>query len=322
MKPIGGFFELENIRKREKPFLHQDAIALSSGRASLNFILKSLRPSLLYVPFYTCNALLQPIRLNQIAYEFYPINEHLEPADEIKLQDGEYLIYINYFGIKSDAVENLISKFGNKLIIDNSQAFFEPEHREIFSFNSARKFFGVPDGSFLYSPVRVAEAFEENKNYSTNHLINRALGNIEIGYKEFRVYGQSISCEVRKISALAHKILRTIDYEQVAAIRRRNYLYLHDQLGIYNRLDSNLASKKVPLCYPLLPDRFMNKKKFYENGIYIPTFWVEVVERGGSSFLIEKKLSRALLPLPVDHRYNEKDLRRVSQFVKEYIQQG
>jgi hypothetical protein len=322
MKPIGGFFELENIRKREMPFLHQDAISLSSGRASLNFILKTLRPSLVYVPFYTCNALLQPIWLNNIAYEFYPINEHLEPAGGIELQDGQYLIYINYFGIKSAAVENLISKFGNKLIVDNSQAFFEPEHRGIFSFNSARKFFGVPDGSFFYSPVRVAETFEENENYSTNHLINRALGNFETAYKEFQDYGQTISCEVRKISTLAHKILKTIDYERVAEIRKRNYLYLQDQLGIYNRMDSYLDSKKVPLCYPLLPDRFMDKKKFYENGIYIPTFWEDVVERDGSRFQFEKKLSRALLPLPVDHRYNEKDLGRVSQFVKEYLQQG
>jgi hypothetical protein len=322
MKPIGGFFELENIRKREKPFLHQDAIALSSGRASLNFILKSLRPSLLYVPFYTCNALLQPIRLNKIANKFYPINEHLEPAGGIKLQEGEYLIYINYFGIKRDTVENLISKFGNKLIVDNSQAFFEPEHKGIFSFNSARKFFGVPDGSFLYSPVPVDETFEENKNYSTNHLINRALGNIEIAYQEFLDYGRSISCDVRKISALAHKILRTNDYERVAAIRRRNYLYLQNQLECYNRLDADFASKMVPLCYPFLPDKFMNKKKFYDHGIYIPTFWEDVIERGGSGFQTEKKLSRALLPLPVDHRYNEKDLRRVSQFVKEYIQQG
>jgi hypothetical protein len=66
----------------------------------------------------------------------------------------------------------------------------------------------------------------------------------------------------------------------------------------------------------------MNKKKFFDQGIYIPTFWENVIERGGSGFPIEKKLSRALLPLPIDHRYNEKDLRRVSQFVKEYVQQG
>jgi hypothetical protein len=317
MKNIGGFFGLEKLRKREKPFLHKNAIPLASGRASLNFILQHLRPSRLYVPFYTCNALLEPIRLNKIPYVFYSINEYLEPADKIVLHEDEYLVYVNYFGIKSDTVAKLVSKFGRNLIIDNSQAFFEPELKGAFSFNSARKFFGVPDGSFLYLPEPVACFFEENKNISTNHLINRALGNMEMAYQEFLDYERSITCDIRSISSLSHKILKTIDYRQIAEIRRANYLYLQDQLGKDNTLSLNISLEMVPLCYPFFPDRFLEKKTFYEQGIFIPTFWTDVVDRDNSGFELEKNISRCLLPLPIDHRYNTKDLCSVLKFVEE-----
>lgn len=319
MKRIGGFFELESIRKREKPFLHTNAIALSSGRASLNLILKFLRPSRVYVPFYTCNALLEPIRRNKIPYVFYSTKEQFEPTNCIELKEDEYFIYINYFGLKSDVVWKLISKLGKKLILDNSQAFFEPEYKGVFSFNSARKFFGVPDGSFLYSPLSIEQDFVENADYSTNHLINRALGNFEIAYQEFLAYEESIACDVRKISTLSNKILKTIDYFKCAALRRKNYLYLQDQLGSFNGLKLELTTKMVPLCYPFLPEKVMERKKFYERGFFIPSFWQDVLLRENNNFSIEKKISVGLLPLPIDHRYEEKDLFSVSQYVKKYL---
>lgn len=72
MKSIGGFFELEIVEGNS--LYHDNAIKLSTGRACLNYILKTRKPSKVYIPFYCCNALIEPIILNDIEYEFYSID--------------------------------------------------------------------------------------------------------------------------------------------------------------------------------------------------------------------------------------------------------
>jgi len=62
---------------------------------------------------------------NNIKYEFYAINEKLEPVSEIHLSNNEYFIYVNYYGLKSAAINNLYDLYKEALIIDNTQAFFE-----------------------------------------------------------------------------------------------------------------------------------------------------------------------------------------------------
>ena len=60
MTTVGGFFELE-IGKHGAP-LHQAAATLTSGRACLREIVRRLRPSRVWVPFYTCDSVVEPIR--------------------------------------------------------------------------------------------------------------------------------------------------------------------------------------------------------------------------------------------------------------------
>src|SRR5204862_400143 len=59
MKPIGGFLPLE-LPPPAAPY-HVDAAALASGRACWHAILRSCRPSRVLVPFYICDAVLQPL---------------------------------------------------------------------------------------------------------------------------------------------------------------------------------------------------------------------------------------------------------------------
>src|SRR5579864_5943986 len=98
MKEIGGYFELE--LKKEGYHYHDTPHALKSGRAALHHMLDHLKPSLVYLPFYTCDALLEPLKEANIPYEFYPVNDKLEPVTLIDLREGEYFLYIDYFGLK------------------------------------------------------------------------------------------------------------------------------------------------------------------------------------------------------------------------------
>ena len=108
MKPIGGFFELE-LPVVQRTF-HPNAIALSTGRACLRLMLQNIDIRKCYVPFYTCDALYDPFQLEGVPIETYGLNNQLEPIRLTELNENEFFLYINYFGVRSTTVEQQLSK--------------------------------------------------------------------------------------------------------------------------------------------------------------------------------------------------------------------
>src|SRR6056297_1396954 len=120
MKEIGGFFELE---LRDGKEYHNDLISLSSGRNALLYLFQAKEISKVYIPYYYCNAFIEPIEQMNINYEFYNIDSNFYPIFNKNIKKNEYLIYINYFGINQNNCKKLRIEYDN-LIIDNTQAFF------------------------------------------------------------------------------------------------------------------------------------------------------------------------------------------------------
>ena len=70
IKPIGGYFEWE-FPINNSSFPHSDGVLLNSGRHALEYILKSLGEiNRLWIPYYTCDVVLQPIERLGVAYSF------------------------------------------------------------------------------------------------------------------------------------------------------------------------------------------------------------------------------------------------------------
>ena len=308
MKPIGGFFELELFNGKNA--FHKNALSFSTGRACLNFILKQVKPKIIYIPYFTCEAVLDPIYINKIKFKYYSLNDELEPPD-IKLNDDEYFLYINYFGIKTDVVQSLIKKYGKKLIIDNSQGFFEKKYDGIWSFNSARKFFGVPDGAYLYSPYPVAIDYPRNMDVKYDHLIQRILGNQELAYKQFVENEKKMSSNLLDMSILSERILNNIDYQCVAEKRLENFNYLHENLMDINQFNLSIKIGDIPLCYPFLPKKAIDKSIFHKKYIFIPTLWKKSIAIMNDGYEFEKEFMERLFPLPIDQRYNFKELQQI-----------
>ena len=65
MKAIGGYFELE-LQKNEE--YHKDALSLNTGRNALEYILKANAYKKIYIPYFTCDVLLQPILKLKLKY--------------------------------------------------------------------------------------------------------------------------------------------------------------------------------------------------------------------------------------------------------------
>ena len=112
MEEIGGYFHLE--LNRICNFSHYGGILLNSGRCSFEYILMQLSVKKIFLPFYTCEVVLEPILRRGIKYEFYGIDSNLEIQDCLKLGDGDYVLYTNYFGIKDYYVKQLANVFDNR----------------------------------------------------------------------------------------------------------------------------------------------------------------------------------------------------------------
>jgi hypothetical protein len=314
MKAIGGFFEIE--RELSVPAeCHPAAYALSSGRGAFRAILERVQPRRVLVPFYTCDALLEPLRLLQIPFSFYELDASLKPREEFALAPGEHAVVINYFGLKSDEVLSLAQRWGRQLIVDNTQAFFDGPAAGAYSFNSARKFFGVPDGSFLYSPEPLSLCLPENTDISLDHLLKRSAGDLPGAYLAFRAAEALVNSDVKGMSLHSRTTIHRIPHSWVQDRRRTNFFQYERAFAESNAFSIPLSPRAVPFCYPLLPSRQIDRRLLHEQGIFVPTFWPELAQRTEPGFGLERRLAKDLLPLPVDHRYDADDLNRVIKIV-------
>lgn len=315
MKPIGGFLEFE-LPQIGKSF-HPEAISLSTGRGGIRFMLQHLNIKKCFIPFYSCDSVLAPFQAEDIEIEFYEIDEQLEPRELPVLVEQEYFLYINFFGIKGQMVDRLIRHYGDQLLIDNVHLFFQKGYVNNWSFTSARKYFGIPDGAYVYPPAQTTVDLPADRYKPTqiNHLINRLIGDRELAYQQNLAHEESLHPEVKIMSTFSEKMLNAIDYESVQAIRQENFHWLHQQLSPYNQLIIDVPSKTTCFRYPFLPSVLIPKGPFYKEQLFIPSFWSDVFKRPIDGFDWEKRLSQQLFPLPIDHRYRTDDLKRLVEFL-------
>lgn len=313
-KEIGGYFEFE-LTPNKKEY-HSDALKLNSGKYCLQYIFKTKKYKKIYLPAYICDSLLQPIKNEDLSYEFYSINECFEPIFEKPIKDDECFVYVNYFGINDKNVKKFVSKYKN-IIIDNTQAFFTLPCKSIDTFYSARKFFGVADGAYLYtntnSPIHIERGITFDR---MDYLLKRIDISANEGYTLFRKNEDYLkNCGLKRMSKLTETILRSIDYEKCRDTRNKNFLFLHKKLSKYNELDLDIDNLNGPMVYPFMKEEKNLKEKLIANKIYVPTYWKESKKRiEPGSF--EDKLIDYLIPLPIDQRYKLEDMKYIVNSIK------
>ena len=309
MEAIGGYFSLELPFGEE---YHKNAIRLNTGRNCLEYILRASGYKKVYVPYYTCEAVMEPINKLGISYEFYHIDIHFEIRDRFTLKADEALLYTNYFGLKQRYVEQLAEKTGSRLIIDNTQAFYAKPIAGIDTFYTCRKFFGVADGAYLYTAKLLDEDFEQDESYDRMaHLLKRIDISAEKGFADFRKVDDGLDNQpIRRMSKLTQRIMQSIDYEAAAKKRRENYLMLHDALGEENNLVLPLDKDAVPMVYPYLAPVKGIREKLIENKVFVARYWPNVLEWTTKDD-IEYLLAYQMQPLPIDQRYNNENMKLI-----------
>ncbi|MCO7176444.1 hypothetical protein ACFP7A_11345 [Sporolactobacillus kofuensis] len=316
-KIIGGFFSLELPKHTE---YHEQALRLNSARYCLEYVLRARNYKKIYLPTYICDSVLQPIKRLNIDYEFYSINDHFAPVLDQTLENDACFYYVNYFGLNSSNIREFCQKMKH-VIVDNTQAFFARPLAHVDTLYSARKFFGVPDGGYLYTDAEDRIGLERDPSY---YRFDALLKQIDLGsvpaeplFEQNEAYLDT--CGMHAMSRTTQRLLMSIDYEHVRAIRNENFLYLHRQIGQYNQLIADFSNVNGPMCYPFLIDRGEQLKDLLlKHRIYTDDFWEEVTSRVSESSF-EYRLAKHLIPLPIDQRYNEVDMRAIVRIVRSFL---
>ncbi len=278
-KEIGGYIEFEFNSKTEP---YYKLPALNTSRNALKYIIKAYNIKEMQVPYYNCPVVWQAIEETGCKIKFYKINEDLMPDCEFR--EDDYILYTNYFGISSKNIKKLAKKYKN-LIIDNAQGFFM-KPMGIGSVYSPRKFFGAPDGAYVYCKKELNEHFEKDMTSHTrvSHLVKRIEGGSNFGYDDFNKNEDTlISAEIKTMSDLTSYILSHVDYKKAKTKRRNNFKYLHKFLRKYNKLKIELTDDDVPMYYPFYIKNDILREHLVKNKVYIPICWKFDTLSGGGA---------------------------------------
>ena len=313
MTSIGGYFSLELPYCEE---YHKDALKLNTGRNCLEYILRCRQYSKVYIPYYTCDVILEPFQKLGIPFDFYHINLDLEITDNIQLKKNEALLYTNYYGLKQKYTETLAEKYGQQLIVDNTQAFYAKPIEGIDTFYTCRKFFGVPDGAYLYINTKLEEELEQDVSYERMSFLTKRIDlGAEAGYADFREQSHLlIGQPIKQMSKLTERLMQSINYQLIADQRRKNFKLLHDSLKSSNLYNIHLDEEAVPMVYPYLTARKGLREFLIQNKIFIATYWSSVLKFNQIN-LSEQQLVNQLLPLPIDQRYLDEDMNRIIKHI-------
>ena len=297
-KAIGGYFGLENLIHKE---YYSGLIALNTARNAVVYLIKTKKIKKLFVPTYLCDSITKVCEREGCAYEFYDVCEDFQPNFDKKLRDDEWLYIVNYYGQVTNEAE--LKKIYQRIILDNVQAFFQRPIVGIDTLYSCRKFFGVPDGAYLSSDIRL----DVEQDVSKDRMIH-ILGRYEKSASDYYIdYVENeetyYNLPLRGMSLLTHNILGAIDYENVKRIREENFHFLYDRLSSTNGI--NVKKVEGPFAYPYYVKNGMKiKRMLAEKDIYIASLWPNAFEFEG----LPRDYSENILPLPCDQRYTIEDM--------------
>ena len=301
MKEIGGYFELDpggGITPLP------DGVLLNSGSNALRHIVRQLKIKSIWVPDYTCHVVWDALKAENCELKFYSIGLDMLPTE--KLPRNDFVLYTNYFGCCGKKVEMLAAECPN-IIVDCAQAYHAlPKGRA--SFYSPRKFFGVADGGVAFGVEKTVYE-QDDSTLRQQHLIARKQQGASAGYSFFKSAEASLEgSPIREMSAQTMTALGKIDAVTAIQKRRANFAFLHARLRTTFPLA--LSKDDIPMVYPYVTDDATLRLRLIAQKIYVAKYWP-----GLSS--VANALADRIIPLPIDQRYGEDDMKHVLEVLYE-----
>lgn len=319
-----------------------------SGRTALSAIILDLKKrgiSSVCLPDYCCESMIEPFIRQNMDIGFYSVSSDGKglcfALDEASAFDAVMLV--NYFGFMSKEMIELIKickNAGKTILLDLTHAVFAEESifKSDYIFGSYRKWTGIEVG------------FASKQDHS--ELISWQCNDIGIQYLQLRKQARKIkkafikggySDELQRDEQLDYfkkaedlldheyisdtdeenrRLLRSLDIKFIKEQRRKNAKVIYDSLRWIKScipLFATLEEDMTPLAIPILVDegrrdslhRFLQK-----NGVFCPIHWPlsSMHWVGEGAFEIYRKE----ISLVCDQRYEEKDMARMMEMIKQW----
>lgn len=314
MKEYGGYNVYNADRKKGViDFDKENTYWLNLGRNALKLLLKTVKPDKIFVPVFTCETVHEVVEQCVENVVYYNINSDFSPLLNEKINETDYLIINDYFGVCKIMIENWSRLNPCQLIIDSSQSFFSQytimEHHR---FISPRKFFGLTDGGMLETYIDCNSIFNDlSHDLSSDrivHLFKSEESSKNEQYPFFLEYRKSIqNLPLLKLSKTTMSILDSIDFEYCSSKRNDNFKLMSNMLGHLNQLKLNLDNDSVPMYYPFLCNNSKLKTQLLKEKIYLPSYWPNSIYNSSYNNL-EKFLQSNLCCLPIDQSLELDDI--------------
>ena len=314
---FGGYLPLELAQGKEYFRVQEkDIRRYNCGRTAIREAVKAAKLKKVYLPYYICGTVEEEITRLGEETERYSIDAQLRPVFEKRIPAGVGILLVNYFGMMDRQINDIQASYQN-VILDCTQAFFASPilRKGVSNIYSCRKFVGVPDGAYLIEKDCRASRMEPEFTWEQYSFLCKSyvLGT-NAAYAENLENERCLAAKRTGMSVLTRKILENVSYDFIRKRRRENYQRLDQLIGAGNRLKLPLESG-VPYVYPYLAAKGKGtalRKALLEKRIYTPTLWAECFSACQPDS-IEYELSRDLICLPIDQRYEIEDVERMAK---------
>ena len=315
VQEIGGYFGFENTWGSH---FHSEAIPVNSGRGGLEFLVEARGISKVWLPDYLCDSVPRMLADRGVHVLTYPVGATLRAVAVPEPAADEWLYAVNYFGQLSTAEMDLFRAATDRVIVDNTQAFYTQPLSETDTVYTCRKFFGVPDGGYVSTNAELRRALPSSQSAPfMGHLAGRCEATATEHYGGYRNNEKRLAgVPLASMSPLTDSLMRSLDHDTIQSRRERNFSVLHERLGHLNQLE--VTAPPGPFAYPLLIKQGRDiRPQMHAERVYVPTLWPNVLSDCPSD-AAAVQLTQDLLPLPVDQRYTETQMHRMADLVEEY----
>lgn len=344
--PIGTHEARDTFAPR--PWDREDALLLGCGRDALRLVIEHGRLvhdwRRLWVPSYMCQHVVDTLVQTGIDCAVYhDAPDRPRPdVDTLGAREGEAVLVVNYFGLRTRSALEGLSLRGASLVVDHTHDPLSPWAREgtaDYALASLRKTLPIPEGGALWSPAghRLPEApsltdqralAAESKRTSMmlkgRYLDGESLE--KASYRTLASTGESSMAQgpISGISPETRQLLATLPADRWREQRKRNFMTLKEALTSAPGITTLVPQQEgCPFSAFLVFDeperRDRVRQVLIRNGCYPAVLWpLDQAALDGVPDA-HRLLAARSLSVHCDMRYGAEDMGRVAALIREAV---
>ncbi|MFZ7092568.1 hypothetical protein [Primorskyibacter sp. 2E233] len=276
------------------------------------------------MPAYCCADMAQGAGPN---VRFYGSDAQLCPDTEslsAKVQPGDLVLGVNHFGRPAEALRRVAQSRPDVTWVEDCAQCVDtaaPAWAPLRIF-SPRKVMCAADGGVLIDhdgrlpvPAQSPAASARLRHAGLLRSRDPLDQNNALWYAAFQRAEAAMDVSNHEMSARSQRLLQATPLSALSDARRRNYSHLHQSLGAI-ALWSDPAPDWTPLGFPIrVKDAAALGAALARHRIFAPRHWAKLAT--GTPPAIEAQLSRQLLTLSCDQRYDLRDMDRLIAAVQD-----